>query len=1080
MFSYYAKPVSRFLNDVADGAAPLTVQFQDLSSGTVNSRLWIFGDGTTDTAAVPRKVYTTAGDYEVSLVVTGPGGSDSSGGVHIIVIDTTRPMQVTNLSAMVLNCSTAVVTWSASESADLDILQIVGSRNGYPQVPGAGEYIRTADPHALSDTLKGLPSDGYTLYISVFVKNNAGNWSLFAEGSYCSILMPNGNAPENTGSLSLQNRSDTAVVISWTVKTGAEKVQSVRIGFSKSKSAAIDSSKVYTAKDSSIEKETVQQGWWFGAVAVIDLTGNQSVFTIDSVYIANSDPVLIVPSDTSIVEDFLWEATLRIVDSNLDTIDVEIVEGPQGVHLSGYKLQWMPDDRDIGTHRLIIKATDRHEGFAQDTIWLTVIDNKEPPVITLCGSTTAFEDSLYVALLCISDPDPLETHTITLQKAPTWIQVHGDTLLGTPGNDDVGSNLIEIRVTDKYGLEDTLRFTLVVENRNDQPEITTSTIPDTLYENQTCEAYLKVYDPDRGDSIVAVSESGAWLKVQSWKRDSVPGYWRVMLSMTPVQRDTGMQSVRVRITDLQGATVIYVESVRIIDTNDPPGRPTISRKVVTGAVQYMAQAKDDRDTLLTYKGKLVSVEDTGRIWNNSSSSGLFNFYPLADGIYLFRVEASDQEGQTGPAAWDTLKIRGATTCVLTDTGWTMISIPAGSLNRDYLKATNYLLHWDETIQEKQLFFYYRQKEEIGNLEKGKAYWRKGGNDTISLATSALLTDPIQITLTKKTTGWNQIASPYPYPVRWPNPDQVLWVWNPVVKDYEESYGILEPWKGYWVQTDTIKKVNLGTTPVFTLQPLSKRMKTFFTDKETWNFQVALTSTSGQDHENYFGFNKDAVDGFGPEDLTEPPRPAGYASLSFVRSDWKSSARELACEMRRQFKSVNVFEFTLSGSSEGEKGTLLFRGLEQARGIYFFMVSNDTILPLESGKEYPVILGSEKTYRSIFVTENRDFFHSVPLAFRVGNPYPNPFCPGTKIQYALPYRFTESGKINVNPYKVKISIFDSMGRIIRVILHRKQDPGTYLISWDGKGAHGRIISSGNYYLTVQADEFKSVKQVIMLK
>ncbi len=70
-------PVADFTADVTDGCAPQEVNFTDLSTGTVSSWSWDFGDGNTSTDQNPTNVYIFAGTYTVSLTVTGPVGSDS-------------------------------------------------------------------------------------------------------------------------------------------------------------------------------------------------------------------------------------------------------------------------------------------------------------------------------------------------------------------------------------------------------------------------------------------------------------------------------------------------------------------------------------------------------------------------------------------------------------------------------------------------------------------------------------------------------------------------------------------------------------------------------------------------------------------------------------------------------------------------------------------------------------------------------------------------------------------------------------------------------------------------------------------
>lgn len=70
-------PVANFSNSHSVGSAPLEVAFYDTSNGSVSSYSWDFGDGTQSSAAEPVHSYDEPGAYDVSLTVTGPGGSDS-------------------------------------------------------------------------------------------------------------------------------------------------------------------------------------------------------------------------------------------------------------------------------------------------------------------------------------------------------------------------------------------------------------------------------------------------------------------------------------------------------------------------------------------------------------------------------------------------------------------------------------------------------------------------------------------------------------------------------------------------------------------------------------------------------------------------------------------------------------------------------------------------------------------------------------------------------------------------------------------------------------------------------------------
>ena len=66
--------VADFGADPSTGDTPLSVQFFDLSTGEITSRVWDFGDGTSSSEREPSHVYTQAGTYTVTLTTSGPTG----------------------------------------------------------------------------------------------------------------------------------------------------------------------------------------------------------------------------------------------------------------------------------------------------------------------------------------------------------------------------------------------------------------------------------------------------------------------------------------------------------------------------------------------------------------------------------------------------------------------------------------------------------------------------------------------------------------------------------------------------------------------------------------------------------------------------------------------------------------------------------------------------------------------------------------------------------------------------------------------------------------------------------------------
>ena len=119
------------------GASPLTgqqnlsVTFSSASStddGTIVSRHWNFGDGTTSTQANPAHLYTSAGTNTVTLTVTDDNGATATDTVTITVTPNNPPVAVANATPQ-SGPSPLVVNFNGSSSADPDGLPLTYSWN---------------------------------------------------------------------------------------------------------------------------------------------------------------------------------------------------------------------------------------------------------------------------------------------------------------------------------------------------------------------------------------------------------------------------------------------------------------------------------------------------------------------------------------------------------------------------------------------------------------------------------------------------------------------------------------------------------------------------------------------------------------------------------------------------------------------------------------------------------------------------------------------------------------------------------------------------------------------------------------
>jgi len=88
---------------------------------------------------------------------------------------------------------------------------------------------------------------------------------------------------------------------------------------------------------------------------------------------------------------------------------------------------------------------------------------------------------------------------------------------------------------------------------------------------------------------------------------------------------------------------------------------------------------------------------------------------------------------------------------------------------------------------------------------------------------------------------------------------------------------------------------------------------------------------------------------------------------------------------------------------------------------------------------------------------------------LNNNYPNPFNPLTTIRYDLP----EDGFVNV-------TIYDMMGRTVKIMVTEEQNAGIKSVQWDATDSFGKPVSAGVYLYQIQAGEYMQTKKMVLLK
>jgi len=950
--------------------------------------------------------------WSVLLPVLKPGlyrancrSVDSAGNSQLIsdtvyftmLRDTIPPSPVSLLKIQMQTASSCMATWQSSTSPDADSIAACVSLVKTPvgRIPGLGGMISASQT---SYSLVNLPENGSMLYVSLYVRDSAENWSAQTTDS---IKLTDTVPPVNNCTIVLSPVKDTGVLVSVKVDTAQKDPTFLTIGYKSPQSMSYNYiTPPFSYHDTSVVVPNMKQiGMWRGAVFCADAAGNKSLVKYDSLIIA-----------------------------------------------------------DIS-----------------------------PPTMLFTGATKAFSDTFYSALLSVSDNDIGDSVSLVNMAVPSWMTFGTNgTLSGTPRVKDAGTDTLTIIIADRAGARDTLTRILSVVSVNNPPVLVAWKAPDSVSKDSTMKSPLSTYDPDAGDSLSVVWQlQPSWMKILSVTVSALNRTF--IVGGTPLISDTGWNRFTLRVQDKSGAFFSLRDSVRVVRGYVVPVAHVNNQltKIMNGAAQFVLTCGNTTDTTVRYDITLRSLSDTAFVKMLHGINGVVNLYPLADGQYEIQINAFDNHGDRDSiGVRDTFVIKGASThrfSMALDTSvspWQMVSFPGKAMSSSVSPLFAALLHWDEQSPEQDIYGYYRRVSDIGQVVQGCGYWRKASDTAAFTLPKVNFTDTeFQLVLNKGILGWNQIANPFPYPVAWPV-QNILWQWNDSLQDFSADAGnVLMPWQGYWVQTDSTFVVPLKNVPVFTTaSSAAKRNGAQYVDKGNWQIRVLLCGTAANDRENILGFSPLAKDDYDASDAAKPPRMTNSRYLYFSHSEWKRGNKEFAHDIRSSLKSTAAFLIGISPGSAKSKNTVMrFEGMENVPPeTQFYLADVNSIVKIETGAAYAVPQSSDVLYKTLFVTNDNNFLKTFPRVFAMGLPYPNPVHKTLHLQYTLPYHLGQDGVSPVEPYHVKIAVYDVLGRQVNVITDDAKSPGIYNATWDVRAA------AGTYFIKCSAGSYTSVKRMMIMR
>jgi hypothetical protein len=115
-------------------------------------------------------------------------------------------------------------------------------------------------------------------------------------------------------------------------------------------------------------------------------------------------------------------------------------------------------------------------------------------------------------------------------------------------------------------------------------------------------------------------------------------------------------------------------------------------------------------------------------------------------------------------------------------------------------------------------------------------------------------------------------------------------------------------------------------------------------------------------------------------------------------------------------------------------------------------------------------GSASSLMTTSVHENTP--SPIPMDFRIGQNFPNPFNSTTVIPFSLP--------MLLDHQPVSVKIFNTTGQEIAVLLNQELPEGSYLVRWDGTTRSGSAAASGVYFYTVTIGLKQQTGKMMLVK
>jgi len=383
---------------------------------------------------------------------------------------------------------------------------------------------------------------------------------------------------------------------------------------------------------------------------------------------------------------------------------------------------------------------------------------------------------------------------------------------------------------------------------------------------------------------------------------------------------------------------------------------------------------------------------------------------------------------------------------------------------------------------------YRLGSNIGSLQPGEAAWlitARGDSLAIDNAQSTDASGARSISLGS---GWNQIGTPFPFPIAWNDIQRPKSVRAPFGYDstgYQSDVSVLAPWRGYYVYNRADTAVTLQVPPVrASLEETQSTSLAKSTGANGYRLHAITTLHREdrylQDRTTWLGFAAEAEPGFGPKDRAKPPGVGPHVRLHVAPEEGPALARSLKPHTQEGAAWNLRVGLHLSDPLRSPQKATIVLDEEGARpsGFQRYVVDRDRgrRLPI-TNQSVTVRLTPDRPTRRLRVIVGTEAFartksEGASLAIedtKLRANAPNPFTESTTIPYQLAEREA-----------VTIAIYDLLGRRVKTLVDATRKAGVHEVEWTPGQSNRRPLSSGVYFCRMKAGSYAATRKLVLVR